>query len=88
MDWTDQAVSDSAKGMEIEMSNLAAGFAKRMHKQATNAQGETSPGSECPDGKRFEQSGPAEEVKISSIVISVDFIERAPSALPTSKGDA
>ena len=36
------------------MSSLTAGFAAQMHKQASNTQEDTTPGSEGPDDKHFK----------------------------------
>ena len=88
MDWKDLTVSESGEEREAEMSSLATGFAARIHKRATNAQGEATLGSEDPDGKCFKQSGPTEEVQISPTVISVDSPKRALSALQALEGHA
>ena len=69
---TDSTVSELTKEMEAEISNIAAGFVVWMSKQAANAQGEATPGSEGSNGKRFKQSGPVEEVQINPTMISVD----------------
>ena len=88
MDWTDPTISELAEEREVETSSLAAGFATRMRKRAANAQGETTPCSEGPDDKCFKQSGPAEEVQIIPVVIFMDSLKRASSALPDLEGDA
>ena len=50
MDWTDPIVSEFAKEREVEMSNLAIGFAEQMCKRAASAQGDATPGSEGLNG--------------------------------------
>ena len=70
MGLTDLAVSKSAEEMKTEMSSFATGFAERMRKRDANAQGETTPGSEGPDGKCFKTFGPTEEVQIIPTMIS------------------
>ena len=82
-----QEPKPAAEEKEAEMFGLIAGFAVRMRKRATSAQGKATPSSEGPDGKRYKQSGPAEEVQVNLVVISMDSPERAPSALSTLKGD-
>ena len=49
-----------------------------MHKRAANAQGEATPGSEGPDGKRSRLSDSKEDTQKSPTVIVVDSPERAP----------
>ena len=61
------------------MSSLVSGFVVRMCKRVASPQGETTLSSEGPEGKRFKQSGLAEEVQISLAVISVDSSERVMS---------
>ena len=51
--WVDSIASDSAEEREDDLSNLAARFALRMFKQATSAQGDTTPGSEVSGEKCF-----------------------------------
>ena len=63
-------VSESTEEREAEMPSLTAGFAKRMHKRATNTQGKATPDFEGPYRKCFKQFGPVEEVQISPTVIS------------------
>ena len=55
LDWLDLGSTEPVK--EGKMSNLTAGFAVRMHKQAVSAQGEANPGSEALGGKRRKQCG-------------------------------
>ena len=50
MDWLDPPFGDPIEKREEYMSSLA-GFTARMHKQAANTQGETTPGSEVYGGK-------------------------------------
>ena len=61
MDWTIPTISESAEEREAEMSSLATGFTVKMCKRATNAQGEATPGSEGPGGKRLRRSDPEKE---------------------------
>ena len=61
MDWADLNTSDLVEKMKDDMSNLATGFAARMHKRAASAQGETTPGSEVSGEKRPKRFGPDEE---------------------------
>ena len=70
------------------MSSLAVGFAMRMRKQDVSAQGETTPGSEVPRGKRPKRSGLDEEVQKSPTVVTLDSPERASDALPTLEATA
>ena len=58
MDRTDLVVSELTGERKAEMSSLAAGFVVQMLKRATCAQGETTPFSEGPDRKLFQQSSP------------------------------
>ena len=71
---------------ESDMSSLAVGFAARMRKRATSAQGETTPGFEVPGGKRPKWSGLNEEIQKCLIVITSDSLERASSAFSTLEG--
>ena len=71
---------------ENDMSSLAVGFAARMRKRATSAQGETTPGFEVPGGKRPKWSSLNEEIQKSLIVITSDSLERASSAFSTLEG--
>ena len=70
------------------MSSLVAGFAARMPKRATSAQGETTPSSEVPGDKRPKRSGLNEEVQKSPTVITSDSPKRASDALSTLEGIA
>ena len=73
------------------MFGLVAGFAKWMHKPATNAQENTTPGLEVLGGKCFRLSGLDEEVQADPTVISVDSPERvlkAPFAIRGTAKDA
>ena len=47
----DSKISKSTKDREVEISSLSTGFAEWMCKRAANAKGETTLGSEGPDGK-------------------------------------
>ena len=70
------------------MSSLATRFAVKMRKRATNDQGEATPGSEGPGGKRSRRSDLKEETQKSPTVIDVDSPERAPDDLLAMRGFA
>ena len=72
VDWTNPAVSESAKEREVEMSSLVPGFAMRMRKRANNAQKETTPGLEVSGDKHSRSSRFNEEVQADPVVITVD----------------
>ena len=86
MNWVDLIVSESTEEREDDMSNLTAELVAWMCKRATSTQGETTPGSKVPGGKRLKRFGLDEEVQKSPAVITVDSLERAPDALPTLEG--
>ena len=67
------------------MSSLVARFATRMYKRAASGQRETNSSSEGPYDKQPKQSSPDREVQKSPAVITVDSLERAPNALPSSE---
>ena len=73
---------------EVDMSSLVTGFAAPMRKRVASAQGETTPDSDVPGGKRPKWSGPDEEAQKSPTVITVDSSERAYDALPALEGAA
>ena len=77
MDWTDPTVSELVEEREAKMSSIAARFAVQMRKQATNAQGKATPGSEGPNNKDSRQSGLEEEAQKNLAVIVVDSPEQA-----------
>ena len=84
VDRTNLAVSQSTEEKEVEMSNLVAGFAMRMHKRPTKAQEGTTPCLEVPGGKRSRPSRFDEEVQVDMAMITVDSLEQvleAPSAV-------
>ena len=56
MDWLDPLAGDPVKEREEDTSSLAVGFAARTCKRATNAQGETIPGSEVFGEKHLKRS--------------------------------
>ena len=71
-----------------EMSNLAVGFATRMHKWAASAQGEANPRFEVSGGNSRKQSGSSGEVQESQAVVTLDSPERASKVIPALEGAA
>ena len=65
----DPISSEPFEEKEGDMSSLTAGFAARMRKWATSAEGETTPGSEASGGKCTKQSGPDEEARKDPVVM-------------------
>ena len=61
VDWGEPTASGLAKDKEGDMSSLVAGFTAQMRKRATDAHGETTPGSEGPGDKYLRRSGLEEE---------------------------
>ena len=59
-----------------------------MHKRATSAQGETTPDSEVPGGKRSKWYSLDEEVQKSSTIVALESPERASDALLALGGTA
>ena len=91
VDWTNPAVSQSAKERETKMSSLVIGFTMWMHKRAANAQKGTTLGLEVLGDKCFRPSRFDEEVQADPIVIVADSLERvleAPSAIGGGAQDA
>ena len=84
----DQISSELTEEREDDMSSLADGFFARMRKRAASVQGETTPGSEVPGGKRSKRSGLGDEVQRSPMVVTLDSLEQASNALPTLVGSA
>ena len=82
----DQISSEPAEEREDDMSSLADGFSARMHKRVASVQGESTPGSEVPGGKRPKQSGLGDAVQRSPMVVTLDSLEQASDALPTLVG--
>ena len=62
VDWGKPITSELAKENEDDMSIFAAGFSVWMRKQAASSQGETTPDSQVPSGKRPKRSSPDREV--------------------------
>ena len=88
MDWTNLAVNESIEKREAKMSGLVAGFVMRMRKRAINTQGETTPGLEVPDDKRFKPYKLDKEFRTVPKVITVDSPKRVLEALSAVGGAA
>ena len=86
LDWVDLNASNLAEEREDDMFSMTAEFVARKRKRATNAQGETTLGSEVYGEKRPKWLDPDEEAQKSMAVITVDSIEQAPNALLTLEG--
>ena len=75
VDWLDPTASGPTEEREEDMSSLAVGFAARMRKRATSAQGETTLGFEVSSEKRPKWYGLDEEAHKSPTLITVDSPE-------------